>query len=153
MNLLVVGSGAREHTIVWKLSQSTQVDALFMGKQAVDDDCFQVGPMVGALLDWPQAMNVIALELGQDKVRATREVEGGAQEMLELSWPFVTPVPSMRGLHLHTLQKYFATSKSLQGLQDTKFLMWGQTILQPAVFSHPNSQGMDLSGDPAAHGK
>ena len=29
MNILVVGSGAREHTLVWKLSQSAKADKIY----------------------------------------------------------------------------------------------------------------------------
>lgn len=30
VNVLVIGSGGREHAIVWKLSQSTQVDKIYI---------------------------------------------------------------------------------------------------------------------------
>ena len=29
MNILVIGSGAREHTLVWKLAQSAKADKLY----------------------------------------------------------------------------------------------------------------------------
>ena len=29
MNILVIGSGAREHTLVWKLSQSKHADKIY----------------------------------------------------------------------------------------------------------------------------
>ncbi len=79
-------------TLLSKMITAESVDMVFLGKQAVDDDCYQVGPMLAGLLDWPQALNVIALQFEGDRVVATREVEGGRREILALQRPCVVGV-------------------------------------------------------------
>lgn len=61
---------------------------VLLGKQAIDDDAGQIGPMLAALLDWPQGVFVSALEVSGDLVRVTREIDGGT-ETLELDLPAV----------------------------------------------------------------
>ncbi len=61
-------------------------DLVLMGKQATDDDAGQVGPMLAAMLGWPQACCASKLVLGAASVQVSCEVEGGL-EVLELSLP------------------------------------------------------------------
>lgn len=63
-------------------------DLVILGKQAIDDDCNQVGQMLAALLDWPQGTFTSALEVGENKAKVTREVDGGLEE-LELALPAI----------------------------------------------------------------
>lgn len=66
-----------------------KADAVFFGKQAIDDDCGQVGPMTAALLGWNQATFASKIERRDEThFSVTREVEGGL-ETLVLSVPFV----------------------------------------------------------------
>ena len=52
---------------------------VILGKQAIDDDANQVGQMLGALLDWPQATFASKVEIGSGSAEVTREVDGGLQ--------------------------------------------------------------------------
>jgi electron transfer flavoprotein beta subunit len=52
---------------------------VLLGKQAIDDDANQTGQMLAALLGWAQATFASKLELGEDRARVTREVDGGLQ--------------------------------------------------------------------------
>ena len=52
-------------------------DLVFMGKQAIDDDCNQTGQMLAALLDWPQATFASKIEVGDKNLSVTREVDAG----------------------------------------------------------------------------
>jgi electron transfer flavoprotein beta subunit len=56
-------------------------DLIIMGKQAIDDDCSQVGPMLAGLLGWPQATFVSKIEIAADQGTAecTRETDAGLQ--------------------------------------------------------------------------
>jgi len=78
-------------TALAKMAMQEEVQVILVGKQAVDDDCGQVGPMLAAKLGWPQAMNVSQVEWSDDskKVIAKREIEGGAKEILEIRLPTV----------------------------------------------------------------
>jgi len=51
----------------------------WFGKQAVDDDAAQVGPMVATLLGAPCVTVVAAMELDGSAVKVEREIEGGRE--------------------------------------------------------------------------
>ena len=59
---------------------------VFTGKQAIDDDAAQTGPMLAALLGWPQATFASKIEVSGPLVRVTREIDGGT-ETLEMALP------------------------------------------------------------------
>jgi electron transfer flavoprotein beta subunit len=61
---------------------------VWLGKQAVDDDQAQVGPMLGELLSWPCVTVVAKLELSGNKAVVEREIEGG-REVIEVELPVV----------------------------------------------------------------
>jgi electron transfer flavoprotein beta subunit len=71
-------------------------DAVFCGKQAVDDDSAAVGPMLAALLKLPCVTKVAKLEVTGTSFVATREVEGGLEET-EGSFPCV--ITAEKGLN------------------------------------------------------
>ncbi len=59
---------------------------VIVGKQAIDDDCNQTGQMFAALMDWPQATFASEVEIDGDKMKVTREVDGGL-ESINVSLP------------------------------------------------------------------
>jgi electron transfer flavoprotein beta subunit len=63
-------------------------DLIILGKQAIDDDCNQTGQMLAGLLDVPQGTFASKVELDGDKVKVTREVDGGL-ETVSLTKPAV----------------------------------------------------------------
>jgi electron transfer flavoprotein beta subunit len=69
---------------------------IFCGKQAIDDDMAQVGPMVAELLDLPCVTVVTKVEVSGDKAVLTREIEGG-KEIVEVKLPAV--VACQKGLN------------------------------------------------------
>ncbi len=70
------------------LVEKEQPQLVILGKQAIDDDCNQTGQMLAALLGWPQATFASKVEVEGDKVKVTREVDGGL-EILSLSLPAI----------------------------------------------------------------
>lgn len=64
---------------------------VFVGKQAIDDDCNQTGQMLAALLGWAQGTFVSGIEIAGDKANIIREVDGGLEHM-EISMPAVVTV-------------------------------------------------------------
>lgn len=69
-----------------------QPGLIILGKQAIDDDANQVGQMLAALTDLPQATFASKVEVadanGQKTATVTREIDGGL-ETLALSLPAV----------------------------------------------------------------
>jgi electron transfer flavoprotein beta subunit len=54
-------------------------DLVILGKQAIDDDCNQTGQMLAALLGWAQGTFASKIEKDGDKLKVTREIDGGLQ--------------------------------------------------------------------------
>lgn len=63
-------------------------DLLLFGKQAMDDDNAQVGPMVAELLGLPCVCQIVKLELSDGRAVVHRQIEGG-EEVVETSLPAV----------------------------------------------------------------
>lgn len=65
--------------------------AVFLGKQAIDDDANQTGQMLSALLDWPQATFASAVKIEGPMLKVEREIDGG-HETVETSLPAIVTV-------------------------------------------------------------
>lgn len=65
-----------------------QPGLIICGKQAVDNDSNQVGQMIAAFCEMPQATHASAAVMKEGKLEITREVDGGF-EILELTLPAV----------------------------------------------------------------
>ncbi len=70
------------------LVDKEQPGLIILGKQAIDDDANQTGQMLAALAKLPQGTFASKVEIAGDKVKVTREVDGGL-ETLQLSMPAV----------------------------------------------------------------
>lgn len=70
------------------IADKEQPQLIILGKQAIDDDANQTGQMLAALLDWPQATYASKVEVDGDKVKVTREVDGGL-EVVSLILPAI----------------------------------------------------------------
>ena len=65
-----------------------QPQLIILGKQAIDDDAGQTGQMLAGLLNYPQATFASAIQVDNDNITVTREVDGGT-ETLALNLPAV----------------------------------------------------------------
>lgn len=65
--------------ILKEVSEKESPDLIICGKQSIDDDYNQTGQMLAALLKRPQATFASKVELVDDKIHVTREVDGGLQ--------------------------------------------------------------------------
>src|SRR3978361_497617 len=70
------------------LVDKEQPGLVILGKQAIDDDCNQTGPMLAGLAHRPHATVASKVELPADSVTVSREVDGGS-ETLKLTLPAI----------------------------------------------------------------
>ena len=74
--------------ILKKIVEKEKPDLVFMGKQAIDDDCNQTGQMLAALLGWSQGTFVSKIQLKDKIIQVTREVDEGL-ETVEINLPAI----------------------------------------------------------------
>ncbi len=71
--------------------QKAHFDLILTGVQA-DDGAAQVGGMLAAMLDYPFASLVTAVDVVDGKLKVAREIEGGNKEINEIDLPCVLSV-------------------------------------------------------------
>jgi len=74
--------------ILQKIVEKEKPDLVFMGKQAIDDDCNQTGQMLAALLKWPQATFASKIEVKEKSLEVIREIDEGL-ETIEVNMPAI----------------------------------------------------------------
>jgi electron transfer flavoprotein beta subunit len=74
--------------ILQKIVDKEKPDLVFMGKQAIDDDCNQTGQMLSALLDWPQATFASKIDVKDGKLEVVREIDEGL-ETIQINTPAI----------------------------------------------------------------
>ena len=74
--------------ILQKIVDKEKTDLVFMGKQAIDEDCNQTGQMLSALLNWPQATFASKIDVKDNKLEVTREIDEGL-ETIEINVPAI----------------------------------------------------------------
>ena len=74
--------------ILQQIVDKEKPDLVFMGKQAIDDDCNQTGQMLSALLNWPQATFASKIDIKENKLEIIREIDEGL-ETIEVNVPAV----------------------------------------------------------------
>ncbi|KAK8195386.1 hypothetical protein HDK77DRAFT_479921 [Phyllosticta capitalensis] len=63
--------------ILAKTVEQEKANIVILGKQSIDDDANQTGQMLAGLLGWPQATQASKIEIKDDTVTVTKEVDGG----------------------------------------------------------------------------
>jgi len=74
--------------ILKKVVEKEKPDMVFLGKQAIDDDCNQTGQMLAAMLNWPQGAFTSKVNLKDKTMEIVREIDEGL-ETIEINLPSV----------------------------------------------------------------
>jgi len=74
--------------VLKKIVEKEKPDLVFLGKQAIDDDCNQTGQMLAAMLNWPQGTFASKIEHKDKVIEVTREVDEGL-ETIEINLPAI----------------------------------------------------------------
>lgn len=92
--------------IIHHIAIGLKPQLIMLGKQAIDNDCNQTGQMLAALLDWPQATFISELNINDNSIEVTREIDEGIQQLriqlpavvtadLRLNIPRLTKLPDI----------------------------------------------------------
>jgi electron transfer flavoprotein beta subunit len=141
-----------------------EYDAIFCGKQAVDDDNAAVGIMLAEMLDLPHVSVVSKLEITEDTKsgRAERDVEGG-REVVEFPLPAVITAqkglnepryPSFRGIRQARRKPFNQWAMADMGLEAGDVGAVGAKLEVVEVLPPPERPpGRIIPGEPAEAAK
>ncbi|MCB9378113.1 MAG: electron transfer flavoprotein subunit beta/FixA family protein [Holophagales bacterium] len=80
--------------ILAAIAKAEGADVIFAGLMADDGNGASIPPMVAELLDIPSATGVLAMNADGGSIKAERELEGGALEVVEMPQPCLIAIQS-----------------------------------------------------------
>lgn len=96
----VLAAAIKKETLPYQL--------ILCGKQSIDDDAAQVGPMLGELLGIPHVSVVVKLVVEADRIQAHRVVEGDTET-------FESPMPVVVTAHKGLNEPRYPSLKGIMG--------------------------------------
>lgn len=75
--------------MIEKVAKDEEVDLVLVGKQGIDSDCGQTGPMLAGYLGWPQISFAANLKVEGDGLVVERETDSGTETIKIPSLPAV----------------------------------------------------------------
>lgn len=131
------------------------IDVILCGRQAIDDDAGQVGPMVAEVLGIPQVMVVEKVELSAEKTGAkiTRRISGGVKETYQVNFPVLigceTGLNQPRYASLPGIMK--AKTKPVEKLKSSDLLAGATPLVTALNYQLPPEKqaGKKIEGEPA----
>jgi electron transfer flavoprotein beta subunit len=140
------------------LKKEAQVDIVFTGKEAIDDGAAQTPQLIAESLGIPAVTVVLGAEYSASAVKAKREIEGGAFEMVEAQLPAL--IAAQKGMNepryasLPNIMK--AKKKEVKALKlaDVGASEADQKIrYRNFQLPPPKQAGKKIAGDPATQAR
>ena len=140
------------------LKKESQVDIIFTGKEAIDDGAAQVSQLVAEYLGISCVTVVMNIEYGPQHLNCKREIEGGALEVIEASYPVL--IAAQKGLNepryasLPNIMKAKKKEVKALKLSDVGVSDSDQKIrFKNFQLPPPKQAGKKIAGDPATQAK
>lgn len=128
--------------------KTLNADIIFMGKQGVDYDNSQVGPMVGQMLGIPCVSVITKIEVAEEKAVANRQIEGG-EEVVEVQLPAIfTAQKGLNEPRYASLKGIMAAKK--KKLEEQTATLVGEVIEVIKMEIPPSREGGKIVGEGVA---
>lgn len=72
-----------------KIAEKEKSDLILLGKQGIDSDCGQTGPLLAGMMGWPQVTFAAKLEVNDAGLLVERETDSGTESIQIKSLPAV----------------------------------------------------------------
>jgi electron transfer flavoprotein beta subunit len=144
--------------IAGALKKEAKVDVVFTGKEAIDDGAAQTSQLIAEFAGMPCVTVVLNAEYSATGVKCKREVEGGAVEMIEVSFPVL--IAAQKGMNepryasLPNIMKAKKKEVKVLKLADVGASEADQKIrYKNFQLPPPKQAGKKISGDAATQAK
>lgn len=129
--------------ILQKICEQENIQAAFLGKQAIDDDCNQTAQMLAGLLNWGQATFASKVEFSDQRFMVTREIDSGLETVsvsvpcvisvdLRLNQPRFASLPNIMKAKAKPLQKIAVADLNLDLKAHSEILRVEKPLLRQA---------------------
>jgi len=130
MKILVIGSGGREHALVWKINQSPKVSKIYCapGNAGISQlaQCIDIGPdKIMALADFAQDKKIDLTVVGPELSLSMGIVDEFTKRGLKIFGPTktATEIESSKVFSKYMMKKYLIPTANYSTFTDTKAAM------------------------------